>query len=443
LDRFESETLPQYFRHNRFQSFVRQLNFYHFRKINRERSFWVYQHHLFHRDKPENLHLLRRRTRPQSPGESPSASEKNAMVGTRRSSRTSSANATDSSSGDDASQKSDAGLVRVAKRKTIQEHVADLKRSRVSGKAWYEEEEKKSDDPSDGQTSLPRHELAEQSLIVSEVARRLDEYAREAKKPGGLARLRASETGVVVTPPGGGGPCYHYVASGEAGAGQLLTYDDEYEIVLGPIPRKLFRRVSSSSSVASEAEGDLASATDEVTVVSETSTPDLCHAKIDLALSPPVKNLMIADSIAKKIASIGGNETEGGAATASIAKFCMSTATHEGRDLSSKIYQLLNSSNRLTIEFQRYRAALQPLEQSAESLTYHMFAGSAREENAVSLKQIWAGVSSRNDAVRDFKTFAVNIMQDALEMHPDVFTEEDQDALRLTAEVWLKSACIS
>jgi hypothetical protein len=442
LDRFESETLPQYFRHNRFQSFVRQLNFYHFRKVNRERNFWVYQHHLFHREKPENLHLLRRRTRPQSPDEpAPASEKKNPMVGTRRSSRNASANATDSSSGDDASQKSDAGLIRVAKRKTIQEHVADLKRSRVSGKAWYEEE-KKSDDPSDGQTMLPRHELAEQSLIVSEVARRLDEYAREAKKPGGLARLRASETGGVVTPLGGGGPCYHYVASGEAGAGQLLTYDDEYEIILGPVPRKLLRRVSSSSSVDSEA-GDLASTTDEVTIVSESSTPDRSHSKMDLVFSPPVKELMVADAIAKKIASIGGIETEGATATASVAKFCMATAPNGGSDLSSKIYQLVSSSDRLTFEFQRYRTALHPLERSADSQASYMFGESAREKNAVSLQQIWAGVSSRNDAVRDFKTFAVNIMQDALEMHPDVFTEEDQNALRLTAEVWLKSACIS
>ncbi len=64
LSRLESETLPQYFRHNRFQSLVRQLNFYNFRKINRERMFWVYHHPLFHRDRPEEMHKLRRRTCP-------------------------------------------------------------------------------------------------------------------------------------------------------------------------------------------------------------------------------------------------------------------------------------------------------------------------------------------------------------------------------------------
>lgn len=43
---------------------MRQLNFYNFRKVNRERTFWVYRHPLFHRDKPSELYLLRRRTCP-------------------------------------------------------------------------------------------------------------------------------------------------------------------------------------------------------------------------------------------------------------------------------------------------------------------------------------------------------------------------------------------
>lgn len=43
---------------------MRQLNFYNFRKVNRERHFWIYRHKQFHRDRPENLHLLRRRTCP-------------------------------------------------------------------------------------------------------------------------------------------------------------------------------------------------------------------------------------------------------------------------------------------------------------------------------------------------------------------------------------------
>jgi len=64
LQRLENETLPSFFRHSRFQSLVRQLNFYNFRKVNRERNFWIYRHKQFHRDRPQQLHLLRRRTCP-------------------------------------------------------------------------------------------------------------------------------------------------------------------------------------------------------------------------------------------------------------------------------------------------------------------------------------------------------------------------------------------
>ena len=43
---------------------MRQLNFYNFRKVNRERTFWVYKHPMFHRDRPGDLGRLRRKTCP-------------------------------------------------------------------------------------------------------------------------------------------------------------------------------------------------------------------------------------------------------------------------------------------------------------------------------------------------------------------------------------------
>ncbi|CAE7635585.1 HSFA3, partial [Symbiodinium microadriaticum] len=56
------EILPNFFRHSRFQSLVRQLNFYAFKKVSKERSSWVYSHVHFQQHHPELLEKLRRKT---------------------------------------------------------------------------------------------------------------------------------------------------------------------------------------------------------------------------------------------------------------------------------------------------------------------------------------------------------------------------------------------
>eukprot|EP01041_Mallomonas_annulata_P003996 gene3996-7961_t len=60
--RLEREILPKFFRHSRFQSLIRQLNFYAFKKVSRERSSWVYCHDNFQLLKPELLDKLKRKT---------------------------------------------------------------------------------------------------------------------------------------------------------------------------------------------------------------------------------------------------------------------------------------------------------------------------------------------------------------------------------------------
>jgi hypothetical protein len=68
VKRFEAETLPKYFNHGKFSSFVRQLNFYGFQKLRSDPDLQKHTEHIrfshefFVRGQPEMLQKIKRTT---------------------------------------------------------------------------------------------------------------------------------------------------------------------------------------------------------------------------------------------------------------------------------------------------------------------------------------------------------------------------------------------
>lgn len=428
--------MPQYFRHNRFQSLVRQLNFYSFRKVNRERNVWIYKHELFHRDRPEDLHLVRRRTCPGMDGRK----HRFPRFPSRRFSETGSDNldADDSSidSNEDTKQQekarkkreaSDAPKVSLSKRSRILWH-DDSKKDVVVETSLVEpvkevvEPEDAEDQMSLATSKNTKTDLAEHEMVVSRVAQKLEQYARKAKGRTGTRNLRSG----VVTPPHGSTPFT-----------SVLTYDDE-------------RHYDSDDEFIGNLDftpgyiydGDESLVSEEASSVSEPNTITPTKEKV----TTPIVDFSSARAITDRMLdSVPAEHREALVATATVASFCMSTAPTTGKELCSKILQLIASCEILSAEFQLYRSALHPMN-VANSPSFAPSSSSmmAFRRPPVTVQQIWEREASRGDAVRDFKTFAVNCVQKILDNTQvlSALTQNDKDVLVRTANVWLKSECI-
>jgi hypothetical protein len=431
-----------------FTSFS-QLNFYSFRKINRERNVWIYKHNLFHRDRPEELYLVRRRTCPGVDGRKQRFSRLSAQ---RLSSKfhdnsNSNSDAEDdvSSSGEDASVGEIMDAVTAAKRKreappatvlsskkprstilpprveNLPQKFVELDTSVVSDPAPSPTSVKAllfdNDEPADDSSTSRKHdrmEMMQQSLVVSEVASKLEEYVKKAMKEKGLSRTRRGGSGIV-TPPFGTSGRFTMNSS------DLITYDDEYDVDEG-----------ASLGVVSDADDSM-------------SVEDTLRSIDKDMMVAPVTDVETVKRIRFEILRrANASNEEVIRACANVAAFFMLTAPNEEPDdCCPKILELLSTSTHLEAEFYFYRSALHP----SLFLDSEMRNGQFAQFHSVALRNSLSGGTGRLQALREFKVFSVNLIYKLLGVNGSLgieesFTDIDHSTLLRTAKSWSKSVGI-
>lgn len=393
LRRLESETLPLYFRHNRFQSLVRQLNFYSFRKINRERNVWVYKHPLFHREKPEDLKFVKRRSTCTT-----------ADGRKQRISRVSSEKLRSEASDDSSVEMPPMPSPYQKNAKRVSEESFESspnKRQRKDSPGKWNEEsllpvslDGDDDDVTYG-TRSRRSDSVEQSLAVSEVASQLEKYTKHSSKG------RSTRRSGIVTPP--------YQAS-------LLTYDDEF------MAHENIEDCFSSKTRRISLEGDhSAPKVESDAVIKKTVVPTVSPNKpLENSDAPPVRDCSTVESVLRRMmASVSEASKTKFISDAAVVGFCMSTAPCGDEALCDKISDLLSSCDPLEKDFRLYRSAL----------------GLGEHDALISKSSANLGPS-----LRDFKTFAFNCLQGVLAMDGTSLqlTTSDKEILEKTTTTWLR-----
>jgi hypothetical protein len=254
--------------------------------------------------------------------------------------------------------------------------------------------------------------MMQQSLVVSEVASKLEAYVKKAMKEKGLSRTRRGGSGIV-TPPFG--------TTGRFTMNGLITYDDEYGIV----------DEGESLAVVSEADDSM-------------SIEDVDSVENDTA-SAPVEDVEIVKRIRFEILRRTNDENEEVIrACANVAAFFMLTAPNEDADeCCPKIVELLMTSRQLEGEFYFYRAALHPTLFLGPTVLQNHFT----EKHSVALRNSLNAGSDRSEVLREFKIFSVNLIYKLLGLNGSFNIEEplsgeDHAILLRTAKIWSKSVGI-
>lgn len=369
-------------------SLVRQLNFYNFRKINRERTFWVYYHPMFHRDKPENMHLLKRRStgtdgrknRAPSPPSAPisydyieerpspnkvsrSPSPASSPENQPRLSKVVSEESLSAESEDDIVEISSSNAEKYVADK-LNKHIIK-KKLRKAKHTWSDSEEYSSPYTSSTRKNnvvMGSGEEQEHLQVVADVSRHLNDIAASHSKPGGTRGTYQ------VSPTFGlDKPHDHYFGAGKC---DLFTYDCDNGYVIdedennGHGKEKKKQTIVTPNKIVNE---------EVLTVPSD-----------DAVLNQSLIQACMEGKVVNRSTII----TECARTAAAILGFCLSTHPQDP-DLAKKVYNHLQKVPFLAKEFDLYYKAMIPGE-SQTSLVYGEYANKGFQScDSEDLKRHW------------------------------------------------------
>jgi len=280
-----------------------------------------------------------------------------------------------------------------------------------------------------------RSERMEQSLLVSKVARQLEAYTKRAAAVAALnyPRKGGKRTTGTVTPPSDTMK-YH-----------ALTYDDEGEIyesgedceVISISPKKLCGETvvtdDDSEDSSSTHSKDDSLTTGKLEISSEVGNKSMKAFSI-----PPVEDTNLISEVVRKlhnwVGSHGFFSRDDGQLAAAIAGFCMSTAPQDP-SLGEKALKLMVACGTLAQEFRRYKTALLPNSNFSEISSPNDIL-----KEPLHIEQIFQGKRDGEDAIRNFKVFLLNSLDDLVrdsDLEKNVLlTRNEADTLHDCVRVW-------